>query len=251
MAPLFPSKIDRPVQLPVFDGWLGLAPLPPLGAVSDLSLQGPPPAGVHPEEWEHVKSLRGYRRATFTGGRQALRAAAAAAAIDLPGVLVTPRGAPAAPPPLCASVSHKLDPKAAPELLGTNVAAAFLARTTTAHERFGVDIEVVRPRRSDLARHILRPNELAMLDAIPTPDKDRAVLRAFSMKEALYKALDPHVQRYVGFLEVELNTLAADVVEFSFDLKHREGAFVARGLFLESGSVIVSLVRLDLESAGA
>lgn len=250
MASPFPPVIDEPVQLPVFDGWLGLAPLPPLGAVSDLSLKGPPLPGLRQEEWAHVQSLRGYRRATFAGGRQALRHAATAAGFDLPSILVTPRGAPAAPAPFCASVSHKLDPTAAPDAQGKNLAAAFLAQTRSPDERIGVDIEVVRPRRADLARHILRPTELAMLETMPAAAQHRAVLRAFSMKEALYKALDPHVQRYVGFLEVELNALDTDVVEFAFDLKQREGAFAANGLFLESGAVIVSLVRLGRAANG-
>ncbi len=242
--PALPDSIDRLHCLPVAGGWLGLSPLPSLGKVSDLALAGPPLAGLHRDEWNWVKTLRGYRRATFAGGRAALRCAATTANVDLGPVLSGPRGAPLVPAPFCASVSHKLDPKAAPSAHGLNVAAAFLASCSRDDQRVGVDIEIVRPRRGDLARHILRPTEQEQLAQLPPQDRGRAVLRAFSMKEALYKALDPHVQRYVGFLEVELDSLVSESVSFSFELKQGEGPFAATGQFLERGAIILSIVHL-------
>ena len=37
------------------------------------------------------------------------------------------------------------------------------------------------------------------------------MLATFSVKESIYKALDPFVRRYVGFTEVELDPLPADL----------------------------------------
>ena len=64
----------------------------------------------------------------------------------------------------------------------------------------GVDLELAVPSRRDIAARILTPRELAALT-----DRGRGATLRFSIKEAIYKAVDPFVRRYVAFTEVELD----------------------------------------------
>lgn len=97
------------------------------------------------------------------------------------------RGAPRMPDGLTGSVSHKA---------GTAIAIVAPAGTGWV----GIDLEHAAPSRMDIARRILTAAEQAALPADP-----RAVTLRFAIKEAIYKAVDPIVERYVGFTEVELD----------------------------------------------
>lgn len=143
------------------------------------------------------------RQATFAAGRAALRTALVLAGVvptvdDVGPVGRDDRGAPVLPPlphPVRVSLTHK-DTIAAALVDVGDVAVA-----TT----MGLDLELDdgRDRKSTdkLAAQVLLPDELAALD----DDDDRRrrqLFERFSLKEALYKGLDPFVRRYVGFLEV-------------------------------------------------
>src|SRR5205809_366063 len=68
------------------------------------------PPDLHPDEAAFVHAAPGPRRASFIGGRVALRAAIAAlgdAAAPPPAILSTARGAPALPAGYVGSISHK------------------------------------------------------------------------------------------------------------------------------------------------
>ena len=131
------------------------------------------------------------RRRELIAGRSALHAALAELAPDASAhpILVDDRGAPVLPGGWVGSVSHK----------GMR-AAALLAPAGDA--RVGVDLEGTGPPRGDIARRILTAREQAML-----VDRGPSVTLRFSIKEAIYKAVDPFVRRYVGFTEVELDVL--------------------------------------------
>lgn len=166
----------------------------PHGRIALVAVDDALAAELHPDERALAARLAPVRARELIAGRAALRRAGAGAGPILPD----PRGAPILPPHLSGSVSHK----------GAR-AAAIVA--PLAHGRVGVDLERTRGLRADIARRILTANELAALPADEAA-RERAVLRAFSIKEAIYKAIDPFpmVQRYVGFQEVELG--AGDVV---------------------------------------
>jgi len=150
------------------------------------------------------------RRGTFVAGRlalrQAMQIATPQASTQVPGpVLRTVRGAPQLPEAVTGSVSHKR----------TLALAAIAARGTATPGgpllHLGVDLER-RPTVADLARpsiagRILTPQELAWLrEAAADPLHEReAVLIHFAAKEAIYKAIDPFVHRYVRFTEVEFD----------------------------------------------
>ena len=61
-------------------------------------------------------------------------------------------------------------------------------------------------RRPSIGPRILLPDEQQRIAAMATSPLHRRELELvhFALKEAVYKAVDPIVQRYVGFLEVEV-----------------------------------------------
>jgi 4'-phosphopantetheinyl transferase EntD len=131
------------------------------------------------EEREAAERLSGVRRRELIAGRTAIHAL-----IDpAHPVLANDRGAPVVPAGLSGSISHKLAR-----------AAALVAMAE--HGHVGVDLERAGPTKLDIAKRILTANEARVSGA--------ELLRVFAIKEAIYKAIDPIVCRYVGFQEVEL-----------------------------------------------
>ncbi len=140
-------------------------------------------------EQAHARTLSGGRRREMVAGRAALHttlAALAPALADAP-ILADDRGAPMLPAGWSGSVSHK----------GTRAAALV---TPAGEARVGIDLEHARPPRQDIASRILTARELAALT-----DRGLGATLRFSIKEAIYKAVDPFVRRYVAFTEVELD----------------------------------------------
>jgi enterobactin synthetase component D len=145
-------------------------------------------AALSPVEQHRAGELGPARRREFVAGRTALHSALGALGAlgaDAPS-LSDDRGAPVLPPGWVGSISHK-------GALG----AALVAPAGAGH--IGVDLELAAASRVDIARRILTPREQAAL-----PDHGSAVTLRFAIKEAIYKAVDPYVRRYVGFTEVEL-----------------------------------------------
>ena len=66
---------------------------------------------------------------------------------------------------------------------------------------------------------------LRAIDALPPELRWRGVVARFSIKESIYKAIDPFVQRYVGFKEahVELGDEASPVREARVRLSLAQG----------------------------
>jgi len=161
-------------------------------------------------EQQRAVELAPFRRREYIAGRTALHLALDAAATgiasdeltehaDSAAILSDERGAPILPPGWVGSVSHK---------------GAFAAALVTAagDGHIGIDLERAQPSRHDIARRILTAREQAAL-----PDRELAVTLRFAIKEAIYKALDPYVRRYVGFTEVELD-FAGDAVTVTTEL---------------------------------
>lgn len=156
------------------------------GQADSLPLEG----GEH----DLARALGAVQCIPFVGGRVALREAAAALHVRLGPILRTDRGAPQVPEGWTASISHK-----------RSQAAALLARSACGH--VGVDLELFQTRRIDISRRVLTPGEHAMIAPLDGDDRARAVLLRFSIKEAVYKAVDPLVRRYVRFDEIEVSPL--------------------------------------------
>lgn len=167
---------------------------------------------LHAAEVQMADQLPLARRGTFVGGRLAMRAALATAMApqDIPPVSRTARGAPVLPPGVAGSISHKRD-----------LALAAAIRLDGSLRHLGIDLER-RPSERDLekpsiASRILTAHERAALaaerlDALA--ERERLMVH-FAVKEAVYKAIDPVVQRYVGFTEVELSVDARGTADVS------------------------------------
>ncbi|HET9626502.1 MAG TPA: 4'-phosphopantetheinyl transferase superfamily protein [Kofleriaceae bacterium] len=154
-------------------------------------------AGLVADEQARAAVLAPARQLGFVAGRAALRHALGEPAHGV-ALGSNDRGAPIVPAGWVGSLSHK-----------ARLAAALVAPAGDAH--IGGDLERAAPPKTDIARRVLTPRELATLP--PADDveaRGRAVTLPFSIKEAVYKAIDPYVRRYVGFLEVELDFAADD-----------------------------------------
>jgi len=140
-------------------------------------------AALPDDERAIASQLGPKRRGEHVAGRVAMRMLLP----DAPSIGVTDRGGPQMPAGWVGSISHK-----------PAVAAALVAPAGAGH--VGVDLEVATARPIDVSSRILTPRERAAL-----PDRGAAVTLRFAIKEAIYKAVDPFVRRYVGFTEVELD----------------------------------------------
>jgi enterobactin synthetase component D len=178
-------------------------------------------AQLHPEEWVLAEALAPPRRLAFIGGRMAMRTvltSIAPAHRHWP-LLRTARGAPRLPAGVIGSISHK-----------RQLAVALAARATAEARTMGVDVEEVPDARDltrpDLAPRILTAGEQRALAPLAARDPlayREAVRLRFALKEAVYKAIDPHVQRYVGFQEVEVFPEDAGAVEVRLALPELAG----------------------------
>jgi enterobactin synthetase component D len=142
-----------------------------------------------PKECAYMETLEPRRQITFAGGRLALRAALTALGGEVHTSLPNPRGAPNLPAGYRGSISHK-----------DHVAIAWVTPDTGWY--VGVDVEVAEPNRSRIASKVLTSDELLRVESLPEAERWPRILRHFSLKEAIYKAIDPMVERYVGFKEV-------------------------------------------------
>jgi 4'-phosphopantetheinyl transferase EntD len=159
-------------------------------------------AELAPDEQEIAAGMVERRRRTFAGGRVALRRALAAlGAPHAFAIASNERGAPRVPGGWAGSIAHKDD-----------VAAAVAARRE-GREAIGLDVEVVRALSAAVAARVLTEEERAELGGADAASGGMVTLERFSAKEAVYKAIDPFLGRYVGFREVSLVSRGADIFE--------------------------------------
>jgi 4'-phosphopantetheinyl transferase EntD len=133
---------------------------------------------------------------------------------------------------VAASLSHK-----------ARVAVALVA--AEAHARLGVDVEVDAPRTHDIAPRVLRPEELAEIAAMGAAERAHAVLLRFSVKESVYKALDPFVRRYVGFHEVAVRMRDDGSCEVTPYLSGGEGPFTIDARWGHEDAIVVTSARVE------
>ena len=185
------------------------------------------------------------RASQYLGGRAALRRAMGGeVSAAVPPIYSNARGAPSIPLAVRGSISHKDQVAVGLVMPWGEAAGAVGAREGGGEEggegsgerlhtaegasgggggdgggeggdalrrHVGVDIEnLSTSRRIDLlVKKILTPNEKERLGALSGAglgiSLDQEVLVYFSIKEAVYKAIDPYLERYVGFKEVEIN----------------------------------------------
>jgi len=175
-------------------------------------------ARLHPGEASHARDLRGYRQVSFVGGRLALRLAVQQLGQQPAAVLPDQRGTPQLPPELIGSVTHK-----------RTLAVAIVARN---HGwTLGVDLEEYGPPRLGIVPKVLTPREQQAIANLPEARQWLATLVRFSLKESVYKALDPWVRRYVSFHEAEVDPDTDGGAEIALNLANNEGPFSIRARY--------------------
>lgn len=202
------------------------------------------------EEWALADELPQRRRRTWVAGRAAMRIALDRKGIDACAIGRDARGAPVLPIGCAGSISHKevqrhddLPSRASYER-GEVIAVAIAKQETVA--RLGVDVELDRAPAMDIASHVLTQDEDAALAELDPAARAHEVVLRFSAKEALYKAVDPFVRRYVGFKEVAVTPHpdgSADV-EWRLVGKAGEPPFESRVLWRRDLGLVVTMARV-------
>lgn len=134
------------------------------------------------------------RQAEYLAGRlcarEALRRATGTATVPAVGADRAPQW----PAAVCGSITH-----------GSGWAAAVVAPHSS-WRGLGLDVEKIMPasRAERLAGEILTPGELFRLESLPAAQRARRISLTFSLKESLFKALYPLVNKRFYFQEAEL-----------------------------------------------
>jgi 4'-phosphopantetheinyl transferase EntD len=187
---------------------------------------------LHPRERAHAAQLEGNRQVQWVGGRIALQLALKRLRSRRLPFLSLPSGGVRAPQGLQASVSHKRD-----------MAVGMVGQASAGS--IGVDLEVLEPSRAHLAARILTPEEIARWEQLPEPRQWPALLIHFSIKESIYKAIHPHVQRYVGFHEAELDLGPNGSAGVTMHLRDGEGPFEIQAHYHWLDHHLLTSARID------
>jgi 4'-phosphopantetheinyl transferase EntD len=189
-------------------------------------------ATLRPEELALAASWGAPRRKTWIAGRAALRIALLRAGFDAPAIGSDDRGAPVLPEGVVGSVSHK-----------ERVAVALVGRAEASF-RIGVDVELDAPLRTDITRAVLTEGEVTELAALEGAGRLAEVKLRFSAKEAIYKALDPFVRRYVGFREVSVTPRPDGSARVQMHLPPAEGPFEVEVRWLRRHGLLLTTARV-------
>ncbi len=167
----------------------------PHGIVAGVVLPGtadPVPeeilARLDPSEQALARALKGFRQAEFVGGRLAAQSAILGLGRPPGPVGAAPRGEPLPPAGITLSISHK-----------RHLAVAMAARADFG--ALGIDLEALEPPREGIASKVLVPSEREAVQALPEDRRWTGTVVRFAIKEAIYKALAPRLQRYIAFDE--------------------------------------------------
>jgi 4'-phosphopantetheinyl transferase EntD len=199
--------------------------------------------GLPDEEQAFLGTLSPARRSTWLAGRIALHGALRDLGLDRGAVLATSRGAPELPDGVTASISHK------------RTLAVALAAPKLDGLMLGVDIEPVPAlpasltepgwdNRPDISSRVMTPEELAVLATIPEHQRRREVVLHFSLKESLYKAINPVVGRYVSFQEATVLPHPDGSVVVTLSLTKGEGPFRVEARWSEIEGHLLTTVSL-------
>lgn len=148
-------------------------------------------AQLHPDELARTRTMRRFRLASFVGGRLAAHAAVRTLGGPFTGIGQSASGAPTPPQGVAVSISHK-----------SHLAVAMAARSELGS--LGIDLEDLEPQRPGIASKVLRPEEVAAIEVLSEERRWTATVLRFSLKEAIYKALEPKLGRYIHFDEASV-----------------------------------------------
>ena len=185
---------------------------------------------LHVDERAYAQGLSGHKRQQWIAGRLAARQAVRALGKDMGALLTDARGAPIAPNHLAISISHK-----------GRYAVAIASRGS--HGSLGIDLEDIGRDRRHIAPKILREEELRDVQALPEERQWLAVLLRFSLKEAIYKALAPRLQRYIAFHEASICGITDGSAEVQLCLDSNDGPKTIEALYEWAPEGLITTVR--------
>ena len=200
------------------------------------SLPSPELKRLHPQERAYASELKGHRQVQWVGGRLALRAALGHLGQEPIPCLSQADGGIELPQELVASVSHKRD--LAVGMVGFRSAGTL-----------GVDLETLEPARSHLAPRIPTAEELQAVDGLEPDRRWLAILLRFTIKEAIYKALYPRVQRYIGFDEAQIVIHPNGLADVRLQLEQAEGPYLADARYHWLHEHVLASVRIRRQPA--
>lgn len=188
---------------------------------------------LHPGEQAHARSLGGFRQPEFVAGRLAFAELFPELGVLPAPVLPNVHGAPELPQGVVGSITHKRD-----------IAIAMVARGGPG---LGIDLEETDRLRPGVAERVLRPEELAAVEALAEDRRWTDTVVRFSVKEAVYKALHPYLQRYIGFGEVAVWPSPDGIDRVEARLRPDEGPFrfEARHYWMDTRVFATVRVRQD------
>ncbi len=213
----------------------------PLGHLTAVSL--PEPSGHRGEstlgslespERSVALDLPERRRIPWIGGRIALKNSLKHFEAPIVPILATPRGAPRLPSGFVGSVSHK-------KAKAVGLVAPDSGWT------IGVDLEEQKPPRERIESMILTEEEISEINNAPSGVPWRELLLRFSLKEAIYKAIDPYVKRFVGFKEVTVTPNENGTATVQWHLKKKEGPFTTEAHWLNQNGYYITSARIKLD----
>jgi len=186
---------------------------------------------LQPDERTLANEMRAYRQVSWTGGRLALHQAVRHLGERGDSVPSGPRGEPVLPRGIAGSVSHK-----------RKLAVAIAARSS--HGTIGVDLEDLGPARKGIAERVLLQEELDAVATLPEERQWLAIVLRFSIKEAIYKALHPHVRRFVDFSEACVTPDIDGTAHVEMRLTQKEGPFKVEAFYYWLPGQVISTVRI-------
>jgi len=210
----------------------------PHGIVAGVSLptDAAPPdekalEGLHPDERSAAVRHRAFRLTSFVGGRLAAHGAIMGLGGPFTGIGTNEHGAPCPPPGIALSITHK-----------KHLAVAIAARSELGD--LGIDLECLEPERPGIANKILRPEEEQRIGLLPEERRWTATIVRFSIKEAIYKALAPRLQRYIGFDEAAVALRTDGCADIRLHLQNGPEPSLIEGRFVWLDRAVLSTVRV-------
>ena len=210
----------------------------PHGIAAAVSLPGKPGEiskkvwrALHPEERTYAGTLKGFKQMYWVGGRLALGVACKHLGVEHSPMLSLPSGEVDPPPGMVASVSHK-----------RTLAVGMIGFSSGG--TLGVDLEDLYPPRLGIASKVLTESEMISVQRLAPDRRWLAILLRFSIKESIYKALYPHVNRYVAFTEAEISLSPNGDAEVRLDLVNQEGPFKVDARYHWIGDRVLTTARI-------
>jgi 4'-phosphopantetheinyl transferase EntD len=133
-----------------------------------------------------------HRRREFAAGRTLARGLLHRAGVQTEALLSDPDRVPTWPQSVVGSITH----------CRSLCAVAVAPRAVSAG--IGIDVEPARPLGEELHAQILREAEYRRIEGLPLALRPLGPLLAFSIKEAVYKAIYPERRRFLDFQQVEI-----------------------------------------------